>query len=216
MGISASDVKSLREKTGAGMMDCKKALNETNGDMEKAVDFLRKKGLAAAAKKQSRIAAEGKIHSYIHGGRIGVLVEVNCETDFVAKNEDFQALVHDVAMHIAAADPKFVHKDDIDEGFKNREAEIYTSQLKDQGKPEDMIPKIVQGKLNKLASEVCLLEQKFVKNPDLSVNDLVNEATLKLGEKISIRRFIKWNLGEGIEKKEDNLADEVAKMTGNK
>ena len=147
MGISASDVKNLREQTGAGMMDCKKALNETKGDFEKAVDFLRKKGLAAAQKKQGRVAAEGQIGSYIHGGKIGVLVEVNCETDFVAKNEDFQQFVRDVAMHIAAADPKFITSDEMDEGFKNREAEIYAAQLKEQGKPENMIDKIVQGKL---------------------------------------------------------------------
>ena len=213
MGISASDVKNLREQTGAGMMDCKKALNETKGDFEKAVDFLRKKGLAAAQKKQGRVAAEGQIGSYIHGGKIGVLVEVNCETDFVAKNEDFQQFVRDVAMHIAAADPKFVTSDEMDEGFKNREAEIYAAQLKEQGKPENMIDKIVQGKLAKLAQEVCLVEQKWVKNPDLTIKDLMNEITLKIGEKIAIRRFVKFNLGEGIEKKEDNLADEVAKMT---
>lgn len=212
MGISASDVKSLREKTGAGMMDCKKALTECGGDTEKAVDYLRKKGLAAAQKKQSRVAAEGMIGSYIHGGRIGVLVEVNCETDFVAKGDDFQNFVKEVAMHIAAADPKFVTADEMDEGFKNREAEIYAAQLKEEGKPENMIPKIVDGKLAKLASEVCLMEQKWVKNPDMSVKDLGNELTLKVGEKISVRRFVKFNLGEGIEKKVDNLADEVAKM----
>ena len=214
MSFSASDVKNLREKTGAGMMDCKKALTETNGDIEKAVDFLRKKGLAAAAKKAGRVAAEGLVHSYIHNGKIGVLVEVNCETDFVSKNEDFKTFVADVAMHIAAADPKFIKSDEMDEGFKNKEAEIYAAQLKDQGKPENMIPKIVEGKINKLAQEVCLLEQKFVKNPDLTIKDLVNELTLKLGEKIDIRRFIKFNLGEGIEKKEDNLAEEVAKLSG--
>ncbi len=214
MAITASAVKELREKTGAGMMDCKKALAETNGDMEKAVDFLRKKGLAAAAKKAGRIAAEGLVHSYIHGGKIGVLVEVNCETDFVSKNEDFKTFVNDVAMHIAAADPKFIKAEEMDEGFVNREAEIYAAQLKDQGKPENMIPKIVEGKINKLAQEVCLLEQKFVKNPDQSIKDLVNEITLKCGEKVDIRRFVKFNLGEGIEKKSDNLADEVAKLSG--
>jgi len=214
MSISASTVKELREKTGAGMMDCKKALNECSGDLEKAVDFLRKKGLAAAQKKQSRVAAEGAIGSYIHGGKIGVLVEVNCETDFVAKNDDFKNFVKDVAMHIAAADPKFLKAEDMDESFRNREAEIYSAQLKDQGKPENMIPKIVEGKLSKLASEVCLYDQAFVKNPDVKIGDLVNELTLKIGEKIAIRRFVKFNLGEGIEKREDNLADEVAKMTG--
>lgn len=215
MSISASDVKRLREKTGAGMMNCKAALNECGGDFEKAVDYLRAKGLAAAQKKAGRVAAEGTIGTYNHGGKIGVLVEVNCETDFVAKNEDFQAFVKDVAMHVAAADPKFVHSDEMDEGFKNREAEVYAAQLKEQGKPDNMIPKIIEGKLKKLAEEVCLMDQKFVKDPDKTIKDLVNELTLKLGEKIAIRRFTKFNLGEGIEKKEDNLADEVAKMTQN-
>lgn len=214
MAFSVDDVKDLREKTGAGMMDCKKALQETNGDMEKAVDFLRAKGLAAASKKQGRVAAEGLIGSYIHNGKIGVMVEVNCETDFVAKSDDFQNFVKDVSMHIAAADPKFLKADEIDEGFKNREAEIYAQQLKEQGKPEKMIPNIVKGKLDKLAKDVCLLEQSFVKNPDITISDLLNEVTLKIGEKIAIRRFVKFNLGEGIEKKKDNLAEEVAKMTG--
>lgn len=214
MSFSASDVKALREKTGAGMMDCKKALTESSGDMEKAVDFLRKKGLADTQKKQTRVAAEGTIGSYIHSGRIGVMVEVNCETDFVAKNEDFQAFVKDVAMHIAAADPKFVSKDEMDEGFVNKEAEIYAAQLKEQGKPDNMIEKIVQGKMAKLSKDVCLLEQQWVKNPDKTIQDLVNELTLKTGEKVSVRRFVKYNLGEGIQKRQDNLADEVAKMTG--
>jgi len=214
MAISASTIKELREKTGAGMMVCKQALTETNGDFDKAIDYLRTKGLAAVQKKQGRVAAEGMIGSYVHSGKIGVMVEVNCETDFVAKNVDFQAFVKDIAMHIAAADPKFVNESDIDESFKNKEAEIYAAQLREQGKPENMIDNIVKGKLKKLATEVCLMEQKFVKNPDLAVKDLLNEVTLKLGEKISIRRFTKFNLGEGIEKKEDNLADEVSKLTG--
>ncbi len=212
--INPKDVMALREKTGVGMMECKKALAETNGDMEKAVDFLRKKGLASATKKEGRIAAEGVIYSYIHNGKIGVMVEVNCETDFVAKNNDFMDFAKDVSMHIAASDPKFVKAEEIDDNFKAKEAEIYAAQLREQGKPENMIGKIVEGKLAKLAQEVCLYEQKFVKNPDLSVKDLLNELTLKLGEKIVVRRFIRWNLGEGIEKKSDNLAEEVAKMTG--
>ena len=207
-------VKKLRELTGVGFKDCKNAIDENKGNIEKSVEFLRKKGLAAAEKKQSRVAAEGLVHSYIHGGRIGVLLEVNCETDFVAKNEDFKTFVHDVAMHIAAADPKFVRSDEMDQSFKDKEVEIWTAQLKDEGKPEKIIPKIVEGKLNKLAEEVCLYDQKFVKNTDVTITDLVNELTLKLGEKISIRRFLKWNLGEGIEKKQDNLAEEVSKMTG--
>ncbi len=212
--ISAKLVSELREKTGAGMMDCKKALTEVNGDLEKAIDFLRQKGLAAAQKKQSRIAAEGTIGSYIHGGKMGVMVEVNCETDFVAKSEDFQTFVKDVAMHIAAADPKFIRTTEMDQSFVDREVAIYTAQLKEEGKPENMIPKIVEGKVKKLGSEVCLLEQKFIKNPDISVQDLINALTIKVGEKIDIRRFVKFNLGEGIEKKVDDFAAEVASMTG--
>lgn len=214
--ITAKLVSELREKTGAGMMDCKKALGETNGDLEKAIDYLRQKGLAAAQKKQSRIAAEGAIGSYIHGGRIGVMVEVNCETDFVAKSDDFQNFVKDVAMHIAAADPKFVRSSEMDQAFVEREVAIYTAQLKEEGKPEAMISKIVEGKVKKLSTEVCLLDQKFIKNPDISVQDLINELTIKIGEKIDIRRFAKFTLGEGIEKKVDDFAAEVASMTGGK
>lgn len=212
--ITAKMVNELREKTGAGMMDCKKALVEVGGDIEKAVDFLRTKGLAAAQKKQSRVAAEGAIGSYVHSGRIGVLVEVNCETDFVAKSDDFQNFVKDVAMHIAAADPKFIRGSEMDQSFIEREIAIYTAQLKDEGKPEAMISKIVEGKVKKLSKEVCLLEQPFIKNPDLSVQDLINELTIKIGEKIDVRRFVKFNLGEGIEKRVDDFAAEVAKMTG--
>lgn len=214
--ITAKLVSELREKTGAGMMDCKKALGEVNGDLEKAIDYLRQKGLAAAQKKQSRIAAEGLVGSYIHGGRIGVMVEVNCETDFVAKSEDFVTFVKDVAMHVAAADPKFVRASEMDQAFVEREIAIYTAQLKEEGKPEAMISKIVEGKVKKLSTEVCLLDQKFVKNPDISVQDLINELTIKVGEKIDVRRFVKFNLGEGIEKKVDDFAAEVASMTGGK
>jgi elongation factor Ts len=214
--ITAKLVSELREKTGAGMMDCKKALGETSGDIEKAIDYLRQKGLAAAQKKQSRIAAEGTIGSYIHSGRIGVMVEVNCETDFVAKSEDFQNFVKDIAMHVAAADPKFVKSSEMDQTFVDREIAIYTAQLKEEGKPENMITKIVEGKVKKLSTEVCLLDQKFIKNPDISVQDLINELTIKVGEKIDIRRFVKFNLGEGIEKKVDDFAAEVASMTGGK
>ena len=214
--ITAKLVSELREKTGAGMMDCKRALGEVNGDLEKAVDYLRQKGLAAAQKKQSRIAAEGLVGSYIHSGRIGVMVEVNCETDFVAKSEDFVNFVKDVAMHVAAADPKFVRASEMDQAFVEREIAIYTAQLKEEGKPEAMISKIVEGKVKKLSTEVCLLDQKFVKNPDISVQDLINELTIKVGEKIDVRRFVKFNLGEGIEKKVDDFAAEVASMTGGK
>ena len=214
--ITAKLVSELREKTGAGMMDCKKALGETSGDLEKAIDYLRQKGLAAAQKKQSRIAAEGAIGSYIHSGRIGVMVEINCETDFVAKSESFQTFVKDVAMHVAAADPKFVRSSEMDQAFVEREIAIYTAQLKEEGKPENMISKIVEGKVKKLSTEVCLLDQKFIKNPDVSVQDLINELTIKVGEKIDVRRFVKFNLGEGIEKKVDDFAAEVAAMTGGK
>ncbi len=213
MSISSSVIRDLREKTGAGMMDCKKALTETAGDFEKAVDFLRKKGLAAVQKKQSRIASEGTIGSYVHDGKIGVLVEVNCETDFVARNSDFQLFVKDLALHIAAASPMYVAADEIDEAFKKREAEIYAAQLREQGKPEQMIEKIVEGKIKKLAEDVCLLEQKFVKDQNKTIKEYLQETTLKLGEKIDIRRFVKFNLGDGIEKKQDNLSDEVAKLT---
>lgn len=303
MAISASDVRELREKTGAGMMDCKKALTETSGDIEKAVDYLRAKGLAAAAKKQSRTAAEGLIGSTVEGNT-GVLVEVNCETDFVAKNDEFKKFVNDVAahvlaskantadelkaekmgnltiteklqeltlkigekidlrrfakktlaadgavgsyvhtgkigvlveveaanadatkneaftelvndlcLHVAAADPKFMAADEIDEDYKNREAEVYAAQLKEQGKPENMIPNIIKGKLAKLASEVCLLEQKFVKDPDISITQLLKNAEGKVGAALTLKGFTKFTLGEGIEKKQDNLAEEVAKMT---
>lgn len=301
--FTAKDVKELRDKTGAGMMDCKKALTENGGDIEKSVDFLRTKGLAAAAKKASRIAAEGLVGAVVEGN-VGVVVEVNCETDFVAKNDDFKGfvnaianhlltssasdvaalqtetlngktvaenvqeltlkigekidirrfskrelsgsgvmgsyvhtgkigvlvdvrcdkteatqtpefaeLVSDLCLHTAAASPTFLTGDEIDEDFKQREAKVYEAQLIEQGKPEKMIPNIIKGKLNKLASEVCLLEQKFVKNPDLSVRALIKEVGGKVGATISIEGFSKLNLGEGIEKKSENLADEVAKLT---
>jgi elongation factor Ts len=298
MAITASDVKQLREMTGAGMMACKNALKESDGDMEKAVDFLRQKGLAAAQKKQTRTAAEGVVATFVEGN-LGVVVEVNCETDFVSKGDDFQSfakaiashivsnkpsdiaellnqkfngtdrtvaetateltlkcgekidlrrfetvqlagsgvvgnynhggkigvlveinatesndavqeLAKDLAMHVAAADPKFLNAGDIDEDFKAREAAIYKAQLEEQGKPADMIDKIIKGKLNKLASEVCLLNQKFVKDADTTVEKLI----ASVNKEITITSFVKLNLGEGIEKKEDNLAEEVAKMTG--
>ncbi len=291
MAITAGAVKELREKTGAGMMDCKKALTETNGDLEAAVDFLRTKGLATAAKKQGRVAAEGVVVT-LSEGNTAVVVEVNCETDFVSKGDDFQGfgkkvanyaltnkpsdivalqtamnadateltlkcgekvdirrmvidqtegvfgtynhggkigvvvnlnttntgaeveeLAKDIAMHVAAADPKFLSGADIDEDFKKREAEVYTAQLKEEGKPEAMIGKIVEGKLAKLAKDVCLLEQVFVKNPDLTITKLIAEVAKNTGATISLKSFSKLNLGEGVEKKEDNLADEVAKLT---
>ncbi len=303
MAFTAKDVKELREKTGAGMMDCKKALTENNGDMEAAVDFLRQKGLAAAAKKATRVAAEGLIGAVVEGN-VGALVEINCETDFVAKNEDFKSfvgqvanhlvksnatdvealkaeslgsstlqetvqeltlkigekldvrrfskttlsgegkvgsyvhggkigvlvevssdnadatakpefteLVNDLCLHVAAAEPKFLTSDQIDEDYKAREAKVYEAQLREQGKPENMIENIIKGKLNKLASEICLMDQKFVKNPDFSISKLVKEVEGKVGATLKINSFERMVMGEGIEKKEDNLADEVAKMT---
>lgn len=301
MAITASDVKQLREMTGAGMMACKNALKETDGNIDEAVEYLRKKGLAAAEKKASRVAAEGTIATAVEGST-AVILEVNCETDFVSKGDDFQnfanaiaahivknkptdvaslleqaldgtsdnvkaattaltakcgekvdirrfdlvelasegvfgcynhggkigvlvelatglagkadELAKDLSMHVAAAAPKFLDASGIDEEYKNKEAEIYKAQLRDQGKPENMLDKIVIGKLNKLASEVCLLEQKFVKDPDLTVKKLVENTAKDLGGEITVKGFYKINLGEGIEKKEDNLAEEVAKMTG--
>jgi elongation factor Ts len=303
MAYTAADVKNLRETTGAGMMDCKKALDET-GDFQKAVDYLRAKGLAAAAKKQSRIAAEGTIAASVKG-KLAALVEVNCETDFVAKNEAFQAfantaanvavdanittvdallsakssngltikdniseltikigekidvrrletlkldgngmigsyvhsgkigvlcrletdkdvtshdgfkeLVKDLCMQVAAADPKFLNANEIDETYKAKEAEIYAAQLKEQGKPDAMIPNIVKGKLNKLASEVCLYEQSFVKDPDTTVGKLIEKVAKETGASIKVTKFIKLNLGEGVEKKSENFAEEIAKLTG--
>lgn len=294
MSISAGDVKKLRELTGAGMMACKEALGETNGDLDAAVDYLRKKGLAAAQKKQGRIAAEGAVATLV-AGKKAVVVEVNCETDFVSKGDEFQnfaakiakyalenepadinvlkdakatevneltlkcgekvdirrfeliktdgvigsynhggrigvlvnlkttasgnaveELAKDLAMHVAAANPLFINGSDIDESFKQKEAEIYAGQLKEEGKPDNMIEKIVQGKLAKLAKEVCLLEQTFVKNPDITIKKLIEDTAKAAGAAIEVKGFSKINLGEGIEKKEDNLADEVAKMTGQK
>jgi elongation factor Ts len=304
MAYSAADVKNLRETTGAGMMDCKKALDETSGDFQKAVDFLRAKGMATAAKKQSRVAAEGMISSAVKG-KLAALVEVNCETDFVAKNDAFQDFTHtaanlavdgkidnvdslltakgpngsvlkdnvteltlkigekidlrrvelmklegegmigsyvhsgkigvlvrvetdkdvtgneafkelvkDLSMQIAAANPQFLNANEIDENFKAKEAEIYAAQLKEQGKPEAMIPNIVKGKLNKLASEVCLYEQSFVKDPDQSIGKLIESVGKTTGASIKVTKFIKMNLGEGIEKKQENFAEEIAKLSG--
>lgn len=210
--VTAAAVKELRDKTGAGMMDCKKALVESNGDMEKAVDWLRQKGLSAAAKKAGRVATEGAVGSYIHaGGKIGVLVEVNCETDFVARNDAFQELVRDIAMHIAASAPLYVRREEVDPSVLERELEVYRGQLREQGKPEKIWDKILEGKKEKFFEEICLLEQPFVKNPDQTVADLLNEAVSKIGENLSVRRFARFVLGEGLEKKEENLAEEVAK-----
>ena len=201
MEVSANMVKELREKTGAGMMDCKKALAETGGDFQKALDYLRQKGLATAAKRAGRVASEGRIGSYIHaGGKIGVMVEVNCETDFVAKTDDFQAFAKDVAMHIAASSPSYIRREEVTVEVLAREKEIYRAQARDAKKPEKVIDKIVEGKLEKFYGETCLLEQPFVKDPDLTIQDLLNGLIGKLGEKIEIRRFTRYQVGEGIAK----------------
>lgn len=208
--ITAGLVKELRERTGAGMMDCKKALTETDGDIDKAIDFLREKGLAAAAKKAGRVAAEGLVYSYIHGGgRIGVLVEVNCETDFVAKTEQFQTLVKDIAMHIAAANPSYLTREEVPKTELDHEKEVLSEQARNEGKPEKIIEKMVSGRIEKYYKEVCLLDQAFVKDPDKTISQLVTESIAKIGENISVRRFTRYQLGEGIEKKKEDFATEV-------
>ncbi|MCL2812045.1 MAG: translation elongation factor Ts [Clostridia bacterium] len=215
MEITSALVKELRERTAAGMMDCKKALIECNGDMEKAIDFLREKGLAAAAKKAGRIAAEGIVDSYIHmGGRIGVLLEVNCETDFVAKTDNFKALVHDIAMHIAAANPLFLEREEVPTDALEKEKEVLRVQALNEGKPEKIVDKMVEGRIEKYYKEVCLLEQPFVKDQDKSINGLIGEATASIGEKISIRRFTRYERGEGLEKRKDNFVEEVMAQGG--
>jgi elongation factor Ts len=213
--VSAQLVKELREKTGAGMMDCKKVLSEAGGDFAKAEELLRKKGLAAAAKKSSRAATEGAVASYIHmGGKIGVLVEVNCETDFVARTEGFQTLVKDVAMQIAAAAPQWVRRDEVPAEIVAKELEIAKAQMRDQKKPEAILEKIAQGKLEKFYETQCLMEQPFVKDDKKKIQDVLTEAVAKIGENIQIRRFARFVLGEGLQKKQENLAAEVAKAAG--
>lgn len=212
--ISASLVKELREKTGAGMLDCRNALQETDGDLDKAVDLLREKGLSKAAKKSSRIAAEGLVESYIHGGRIGVLVEVNSETDFVAKTDEFKDFVKDVAMQIAASSPKYVSREEVPEEIINHEKEVLTQQAMNEGKPQNIAEKMVEGRIEKFYKEIVLLEQPFIKDPDKSIETLLKEKIAKIGENIKIRRFVRFEVGEGLEKREENFADEVAKQMG--
>lgn len=208
--VDASTVKELRERTGAGMMDCKKVLVETNGDIEKAIEVLREKGLAAAAKKAGRIASEGIVEAYIHGGgRIGVLIEVNSETDFVAKNADFRAFVKDMAMQVAATNPMYVSRDQVDPAVIEKEKEIFRNQALNEGKPEKIVDKMVEGRIEKYYKEICLLEQPFVKNPDVTVQELLNSMIAKIGENMSIRRFTRYEMGEGLQKKEDNFVEEV-------
>jgi len=211
--FNANDIKELGAATGAGMVDCQKALKESNGNMDKAIAYLREKGIAAAAKKSSRIAAEGVVGSYIHmGGKIGVLVEVNCETDFVAKSEQFQNLVKDIAMQIAAAKPEFVRIEEVPAENVEKEKEILTAQSLNEGKPAAVVEKMVQGRIKKFYQEICLMEQPFVKDPSKTITDVMNEAVLKIGEKLTIRRFVRYEMGEGLQKREDNFVEEVMKQ----
>ncbi|NCO04603.1 MAG: translation elongation factor Ts [Candidatus Magasanikbacteria bacterium] len=208
--MSTADIAKLRSQTGAGMLDCKKALDESNGDMEKALDWLRKRGIAKAAKRADKVTAEGAVASYIHGGgKVGVLVEVNCETDFVAKNENFQDIVNGITLHIAASAPKYLSRNEVPAEAVEKEKDIYREQMKNEGKPADIIEKIIDGKLDKFYSEMCLLEQPFIKDEDLTIEEMLIKKTGEIGEKISIRRFARYELGEGIEKSSKNFAEEV-------
>lgn len=211
MAISAQMVKELRERTSAGMLDCKKALEENSGNFDKAVDWLRTKGLSKAAKKSGRLAAEGLVTSYIHaGGRIGVLLEVNSETDFVARNEDFKKFTDDIAMHIAATSPIAVSKEEVSQSDIDKEREILIAKNREEGKKEEMLEKIVDGQIKKWLAENCLLEQKYVKNPDITVSEHLQNTVARIGENMVIRRFVRFELGDGLEKKADNFAEEVA------
>ncbi|GGA39500.1 translation elongation factor Ts [Paenibacillus physcomitrellae] len=216
MAVDAKSVKELREKTGAGMLDCKKALEEANGDLTKAAELLREKGLSAAANKAGRIATEGVVESYIHaGGRIGVLVEINCETDFVAKTDQFKEFARDIAMHIAAVSPKYVRREEVPTEELEKEKEILKAQALNEGKPEKIVEKMVEGRISKFYEEICLLDQQFVKDPDKTIATLLNEKISTIGENISIRRFVRYELGEGMEKKVDNFVEEVMAQVKN-
>ncbi|MGE5422443.1 MAG: translation elongation factor Ts [Ignavibacteriales bacterium] len=208
--VTAAMVKELRERTGAGMMDCKNALVEADGDMDKAIEVLRTKGLAQAAKKAGRVASEGLTEAYIHmGGRIGVLVEINCETDFVAKTDDYKSLCKDIAMQIAASKPEFVRREEVQQEIIETEKRILKQQALNEGKPEKIVEKMVEGRIEKYYKENCLLEQVFIKDTDKTVQDIINEKIMKLGENISVRRFVRYEVGEGIAKEEKNFAEEV-------
>lgn len=210
MAVDAKAVKELRERTGAGMLDCKKALEEANNDITKAAELLREKGLSAAANKAGRIATEGTVESYIHaGGRIGVLVEINCETDFVGKTDSFKEFARDIAMQIAAANPLYVRREEVPSADVEKEKEILKAQALNEGKPEKIIEKMVEGRISKFYEEYCLMEQSFVKDPDKTISQLLNEKISTIGENITIRRFVRFELGEGLEKKVDNFVEEV-------
>ncbi|MCA1621663.1 MAG: translation elongation factor Ts [Acidobacteria bacterium] len=217
--ITGAAVKALREKTGAGMMECKKALTEAGGNEEQAVEILRKRGMATAGKKSGRVAAEGAVGSYIHmGGKVGVLVEVNCETDFVARTDEFQTLVKDIAMHIAAAEPRYVTREEVPADLLDKEREITRAQIandpKNANKPEQVVEKIVEGRLNKFYEEAVLLDQPFVKDPAKTINELLTERIAKTGERITVRRFSRYKMGEGLAKREDDFGGEVAALAG--
>ena len=208
--ITSAMIRELRERTGAGMLDCKNALTEKAGDIEKAIELLREKGLAAAAKKAGRIAAEGLCESYIHGGgRIGVLLEINCETDFVAKTNEFKSLAKDICMQIAASKPEYVRREEVPADVLEKEKEIFTAQALNEGKPANVVEKMIVGRIEKYYKEICLLEQPFIKNTDITIQQLITEQISKIGENINIRRFVRYELGEGIEKRKDNFVEEV-------
>ncbi|MFA6859764.1 MAG: translation elongation factor Ts [Clostridia bacterium] len=215
--FTTEDIARLRSRTGAGIMDCRKALTESNGDMDKAVVWLREKGMAAAAKKADRIAAEGTVASYIHmGGKIGVLVEINCETDFVAKSDAFVALTKDIAMQIAAAKPEYVNSSEVPAEQLEKEKEIMRAQALNEGKPASVVEKMIEGRVKKYYKDICLMDQDFVKDSPKTISQVINEAVLAIGEKISIRRFVRYEMGEGLAKRVDNLAEEVAKQMASK
>ena len=208
--FTTEDIVKLRKRTNAGMMDCKNALTETNGDIDKATEWLREKGIAKAAKKADRIAAEGLVYSYIHmGGKIGVLVEINCETDFVSRSENFVTLCKDIALHIAASKPLYISREEVPADVLDHEKEILRAQALNEGKPEAIVDKMIDGRVKKFYEEVCLLDQLFVKDPSKTITDIINEAILTIGEKISIRRFTRYEMGEGLEKRKDDFAEEV-------
>jgi elongation factor Ts len=217
--VTAGAIKALREKTGAGMMECKKALTESAGNEERAIEILRERGLASAKKKEGRVATEGVVGSYIHmGGKVGVLVEVNCETDFVARGEEFQQLVKDIAMHIAAAEPRYVSRDEVTADTLDKEREIARAQAKNDpknaNKPDQVIDKIIEGRLNKFYEEFVLLDQPFIKEPATTVGELITEKIAKTGEKVTVRRFARYKMGEGLAKRDDDFGGEVAKLAG--
>ena len=208
--FTTEDIVKLRKRTNCGMMDCKKALEACNGDIDKATEWLREKGMAKAAKKADRIAAEGLVSSYIHmGGKIGVLLEVNCETDFASKSEKFVQLCKDIAMHIAAVNPTYVRREEVAAEAVEHEKEVLKAQALNEGKPANIVERMIEGRLKKFYEEVCLMEQPFVKNPDQTITDLINDAVLTIGEKITVRRFVRYEMGEGLEKRNDNFAEEV-------